>query len=370
MATSKPKVLFVVGTRPDCIKSVPVYQAFLNSPEFEAILVSTGQHKEMLQQVFEVFKVQPDIDLGLMVPGQSLSSMSSRMIAELDKAFAQFEPDYVFAQGDTTTTFIASLVAFYRGTPFGHIEAGLRTHNIRNPFPEEFNRQATSLIATHHFAPTDESAANLRKENVPSEAIFVTGNTGIDAVLAVAQAVEQTWYPDHNGPLVLVTMHRRENWGAPMREAATAINDVTLENPDVKVVVAMHKNPDVRAILTEVFGTNPQVDLIEPPEYMQFVKLMQRSDLILTDSGGVQEEAPSFGKPILVLRETTERPEGLEAGFSQLVGTDREVILREYRSFMQDRGKLKSRESTQNPYGDGQASARILNTLKEHFQNA
>jgi UDP-N-acetylglucosamine 2-epimerase (non-hydrolysing) len=368
--TNKPKVLFVVGTRPDCIKSVPVYQAFQNSPDFEAILVSTGQHKEMLQQVFDVFQVSPDMDLGLMVPGQSLASMSSRMIAELDRAFGEFQPDYVFAQGDTTTTFIASLAAFYRGIPFGHVEAGLRTHNIRNPFPEEFNRQATSLIAQHHFAPTLESAKNLEREHVPNEAIFVTGNTGIDAVLAVAQAVEQTWYPDHTGPLVLVTMHRRENWGEPMREAAQAILEVTLENPDVKVVVAMHKNPDVRATLTEVFGGCPQVDLIEPPEYMQFVKLMQRSDLILTDSGGVQEEAPSFGKPILVLRETTERPEGLEAGFSVLVGTNREKIMSHYRTFMYDRDRLTARKSTTNPYGDGKASQRILEVLTKHFQNA
>jgi UDP-N-acetylglucosamine 2-epimerase len=358
------KVAVIVGTRPDCIKSIPVVQALSRSEDFEPVLISTGQHREMLDQVFETFKIHPQVDLGLMRHGQSLAQLSSRMIEALDGAFEETKPDVILAQGDTTTTFIASLVSFYRQTPFGHVEAGLRTHNIWNPFPEEFNRQATRIIAAQHYAPTELSAENLRKEGVSEENIFITGNTGIDAVLQVAELVEQKWYPDFDGRLVLMTMHRRENWGEPMREVATAARKLIDEHSDAKLVVAMHKNPLVREVLTDVLGGHDRIDLIEPPEYEQFVKLIQRSNWILTDSGGVQEEAPSFGKPLLVLRETTERPEGVDAGCARLIGTASQNVLDFGSRLFNDSSFFESMAQAQNPYGDGKASDKIVEALR------
>ena len=360
---SKKKVAVIVGTRPDCIKSMPVVQALRQSDAFETVLISTGQHREMLDQVFETFGIRPDHDLGLMKHGQSLSEMTSRMIQALDTVFAEVEPSFVVAQGDTTTTFVASLVAFYRKIPFGHVEAGLRTHDIYNPFPEEFNRQATRLVATQHYAPTDLAADNLRNEGVQKDNLFVTGNTGIDAVLQVAKLVPQTWYPDFEGRLILMTMHRRENWGDPMRGVAKATRQLIDEHPDSHLVVAMHRNPDVRSVLTEVLGDHPRIDLIEPPQYEQFVKLMERAYFILTDSGGVQEEAPSFGKPLLVLRETTERPEGVTAGCARLIGTDPDAVLEYGRKLFDDSDFYGSMSKARNPYGDGNASGQIADAI-------
>jgi UDP-N-acetylglucosamine 2-epimerase (non-hydrolysing) len=357
------RVAIVVGTRPDCIKSIPVVQSLRRQESLETVLVSTGQHREMLDQVFDTFGIQPEVDLGLMKHGQSLSELTARMITSLTTTFEELEPDFVVAQGDTTTTFVASLVAFYLRIPFGHVEAGLRTHRISDPFPEEFNRQATRLIASQHYAPTELSAQNLRNEGVGEEALFVTGNTGIDAVLQVARLTEQTWYQDHSGRVVLMTMHRRENWGQPMHDVATAARQLIDENPDVILVVAMHRNPIVRDVLESVLGDHPRVDLIEPPQYESFVKLMERSDWILTDSGGVQEEAPSFGKPLLVLRKTTERPEGVDAGCALLIGTGPENVLKFGRELM-SRGDLYQKMSmTANPYGDGTASEQIAHTI-------
>ncbi len=362
---SDKNVAVVVGTRPDCIKSMPVVQALRQTPGLRTTLISTGQHREMLDQVFKTFGIQPDIELGLMKHGQSLSEMTSRMVLALDQAFEQCKPDFVVAQGDTTTTFVSSLVAFYRYIPFGHVEAGLRTHDIRNPFPEEFNRQATRLIACQHYAPTVLAADNLRKEGVPEEDIFITGNTGIDAVLQVAKLVPQRWYPDFHGRLILMTMHRRENWGQPMREVATAARQLIEENPDSMLVVAMHKNPDVRSVLTEALGGHERIDLIEPPQYEDFVKLIERSDFILTDSGGVQEEAPSFGKPLLVLRETTERPEGVEAGCARLIGTKAEAVLTYGRKLFHDKEFYIDMARAANPYGDGNASGLIAQSIRK-----
>ena len=356
-------VAVIVGTRPDCIKSMPVVQALRNMDWIKTVLISTGQHREMLDQVFETFGIQPDIDLGLMKHGQSLAEMSSRMILALDGAFAESKPDFVIAQGDTTTTFIASLAAYYRQIPFGHVEAGLRTHNIHNPFPEEFNRQATRLVARQHYAPTELAAQNLRDEGVSDSDIFVTGNTGIDAVLQVAKLMPQTWYPDFAGRLILMTMHRRENWGEPMAGVARAARQLIEEHPDAHLVVAMHKNPDVRSVLTDALGGHPRIDLIEPPQYEQFVKLIERSYFILTDSGGVQEEAPSFGKPLLVLRETTERPEGVDAGCAQLIGTDPATVLEFGRNLFSDKAFYDSMAKASSPYGDGKASEKIATAV-------
>lgn len=363
MIMQKPKVLFVVGTRPDAIKTIPVYLKFKSAQEIHTLLVSTGQHKEMLQQVFETFGVAPDVDLELMKHGQSLTELSGRMMLSLGKAIEDLKPQYIFAQGDTTSTFIASLLAFYHQVPFGHIEAGLRTRDIFNPFPEEYNRQASSLITRHHFAPTELSASNLKFEHVAEDRIYVTGNTGIDAVMEVAERVPQSWYPESPERVVLMTMHRRENWGEPMRAVASAALKLVESHPDLRLVVAMHRNPIVREVLSEVLGGHDRIDLIEPPEYSQFVKLMQRATLILSDSGGVQEEAPAFGIPVLVLRETTERPEGIEAGCAKLVGTDPEVVYAEAECLLSDDGHYKRMSNAASPYGDGKASDRILDVV-------
>lgn len=344
---------------------MPVVQALRTKSELKTVLISTGQHREMLDQVFETFGIQPDINLGLMRHGQSLAEMSSRMILALDSTFAEVNPDFVIAQGDTTTTFIASLVAFYRQKPFGHVEAGLRTHDIHNPFPEEFNRQATRLVARQHYAPTRLAAQNLLNEGVSDLDVFVTGNTGIDAVLQVAKLMPQTWYPEFAGRLILMTMHRRENWGAPMAGVAKAARQLIDEHPDTQLVVAMHKNPDVRKILTEQLGNHPRIDLIEPPQYEQFVKLIERSTYILTDSGGVQEEAPSFGKPLLVLRETTERPEGVDAGCARLIGTDPQAVLEFGRKLLNDNSFYDSMAKASSPYGDGMASEKIADAVEK-----
>lgn len=272
----------------------------------------------------------------------------------------------VLAQGDTTTTFAAGLSSFYRKIPFGHVEAGLRTDTIWNPFPEEFNRRAVGLFASLHFAPTPLSAENLRREGVAESSIFVTGNTGIDAVHFVAERAEQRWFPGHQGPIVLLTTHRRENWGEPQARIASACRDVLDQEPDALLVAAMHKNPDVRRTLTGVLGGHPRAVLIEPPEYAEFVKLMERSTIILSDSGGVQEEAPAFGRPVLVLRETTERPEGVAAGVARLVGTDRARIVDEALTLLRDRDAYARMARAASPYGDGHAAERIA----EHVARA
>lgn len=361
---NKPKVACVIGTRPDAIKTAPV---ILRLHELEDLVVpitlSTGQHREMLDQVLTTFGISPDEDLGLMRHGQTLAEMSARCLQGLSDAFSRHRPDFVMAQGDTTTTFIASLVAFYHRIPFGHIEAGLRTHNVQNPFPEEFNRRAAAIVASQHYAPTEMSADNLRREGIV-DGLFVTGNTGIDAVLRVADRVPQHWYPDHHGPIVLLTTHRRENWGDPQRSIAGACRELVDRNPSMRLVVAMHANPSVRSTLIEVLSDHDRIDLIEPPEYAQFVKLMQRCDFILSDSGGVQEEAPAFGVPVLVLRETTERPEGVEAGVSQLVGVDRDRIILNAERLL---NSTKSERRIASPYGDGHAAERICRHALTHI---
>ena len=352
---AKPKVVAVVGTRPDAIKTAPVVCELRRFDGVETILVSTGQHREMLVQALGAFDLKPDYDLGIMQHGQTLSDMTRRVLEGLDPILADLQPDLVLAQGDTTTTFVASLAAFYRRVKFGHIEAGLRTESVAEPFPEEFNRRATALVAAQHYAPTPWAAENLTREGHAPASVFVTGNTGIDAVRHVAAQTAQTWYAEWPGRIVVLTTHRRENLGDPQRDIAQAALEVAQAHPDVLLVVPMHRNPAVRETLVGVLGGQPRVDLVEPPDYADFVKLMQRSSLILTDSGGVQEEAPAFGVPVLVLRHTTERPEGVEAGAAKLVGTDRATIVAEATAAL-------AREANPNPtspYGDGRAAQRI-----------
>lgn len=353
----------VVGTRPDTIKTAPVVQELRRYDAVETILLATGQHREMLAQALAAFGLTPDRDLAIMQHGQTLAQVTSRALEGLDGLLEELQPDYVMAQGDTTTTFVAALAAFYRQVPFGHIEAGLRTETIRNPFPEEFNRRAAALVTGHHFAPTRWAAENLRAEG--HNDVWVTGNTGIDAVLQIAQSEAQTWYPGHSGRVLMLTTHRRENWGEPQQRIARAAKDLVERYQDAVLVVAMHRNPVVRQVLESILGGHPRIHLIEPPDYAPFVKLMQRSTLILTDSGGVQEEAPAFGKPVLVLRDTTERPEGVDAGAAKLVGTDYEAIYRTACVLLDDPAAYSKMSEAVSPYGDGRAAARIRSVVLE-----
>jgi len=364
----KPCIVSVVGTRPDAIKSAPVILELRKYPDLiKSLIVATGQHREMLKQALEAFGLVPDIDLDIMEHGQTLAMITTRSLEKLDLVLAREKPDYLLAQGDTTTTFVAALDSFYRGIPFGHIEAGLRTPTVDDPFPEEFNRRAASLVAKHHFAPTKFAAENLLKEGHDRGTVFITGNTGIDAVLGVAEKLGQTWYPEHEGRLLVLTTHRRENWGEPQRRIARAARQVLDAFEDTLLVVPMHRNPQVREALIEVLGDHARVRLIEPPDYAPFVKLMQRSTLILSDSGGVQEEAPAFGKPVLVLRETTERPEGVTAGTAKLVGTDETTILAEAVKLLSNQSAYRAMAHAVSPYGDGLAAQRIVCVLLQHF---
>ena len=364
---SKPRIVCVVGTRPEAIKVAPVVLELRRFPEAETLLVSTGQHREMLTQALGAFDLQPDRDLGIMQHGQTLAQVTARAIEGLDGILAEAEPSLVIAQGDTTTTFVAALNSFYRQVPFAHIEAGLRTESIDNPFPEEFNRRAASLVTGLHFPPTKWAEANLIREGHDASTIFVTGNTGIDAVLAMGNRSSGSWYPEWTGRVVLLTTHRRENWGEPQRQIAHAALRLLDDFPDVLLVVPMHKNPDVRATLTGVLGSHERARLIEPPDYDQFVPLMKRAHLILSDSGGVQEEAPAFGIPVLVLRDTTERPEGCEAGTAKLVGTDENRIYTEAHVLLANDHAHQFMAQAVSPYGDGRASQRIRFVALRHL---
>ncbi len=355
----KPKVVLVVGTRPEAIKVAPVVLAMRKREEIETILVSTGQHREILHSALAAFGVSPDHDLDIMQHGQTLAEVTCRALSGLDALMGSLTPAMVVAQGDTTTTFVAALNAFYRRIPFAHVEAGLRTESVQNPFPEEFNRRAAGLIADLHFPPTDWSADNLRREGKDPETMFVCGNTGIDAVQQTAAQTQAEWFPEHAGRVVLLTTHRRENWGEPQAQIARAALKLVNEFEDVLLVVALHPNPVVRETLVPILGNHPRIRCIEPPDYAPFVKLMQRSHLILSDSGGVQEEAPAFGIPVLVLRDTTERPEGVTAGTAKLVGTDEAVIFAAGKALLQDESAYKAMANAVSPYGDGRASERI-----------
>lgn len=370
----KLKVLAVFGTRPEAIKMAPLVKELQKYPDrFRCRVAVTAQHREMLDQVLELFDITPAYDLNIMLPNQTLYDITTRALSGLNNIFEEDQPDIVLVHGDTTTTFVASLAAFYRQIKVGHVEAGLRTGNKYSPFPEEMNRKLTGVIADIHFAPTAMAKENLLREGVDPSQILVTGNTVIDALLATVRGSYVFDHPvldsiDYEAKRVLVvTTHRRENLGEPMRNVYAALRAVVENYEDVEVVFPVHKNPKVRQIVDSVLGGVPGVHLIDPLEYAPFVNLMSKAHLVLTDSGGLQEEAPSLGKPVLVLRDTTERPEAIEAGTVKMVGTDREAILGTCRQLLEDNDIYESMANAVNPYGDGKASSRIVEGLAFSF---
>ncbi len=362
-------VLSVFGTRPEAIKMAPVVKELERYPnEIRSITCSTGQHREMLDQVLKLFQIKPDHDLKLMEPNQTLSRLTASLCLGLDQVYTEVRPDWVVAQGDTTTVLAASLVTYYHNVRFGHVEAGLRTGDKRRPFPEEMNRVLADALSDLYFCPTELSRQTLLSEGYPDPAILVTGNTVIDALLDVSDRPYDwstgplTSIP-RNGPLVLITAHRRESFGEPFRDLCLAIRELAERFGDTYFVYPVHLNPNVRAPVEEILQGLANVHLIEPLDYLSLVHLMKASTIILTDSGGIQEEAPGLGIPVLVMRDTTERPEGLEAGVVKLVGTDRSRIVAEAARLLEDPGARQSMSTGRNPYGDGKASQRIVKAL-------
>jgi len=364
------RVAIVFGTRPEAIKLAPVYEEMKRRDTFEPSLVATGQHREMLGQVLEIFDLQPDVSLDIMEHGQTLGEVLSRAFAGLEDAVGAIGPDVVLVQGDTATTFAGALAGFFHQVRVGHVEAGLRSGNKYSPFPEEVFRRMTGIVANLHFAATDRARANLLQEGVDPDTIFVTGNTVIDALLVTREnndSLEDTpfeWLDELDGRVLLVTAHRRENLGVPFTRICTAIAQLVEEFDDLHVVFPMHLNPKVRRAAAELLGELERVHLCEPADYVTFVALMSRADLILTDSGGIQEEAPALGIPVLVARETTERPEGVEAGVVRLVGTQTERIVSEARELLTSATAYARMARGGSPYGDGRAAERICDALE------
>lgn len=370
---NKLKVMTVFGTRPEAIKMAPLVKELEKYPEsIQSIVTVTAQHREMLDQVLNIFEITPDFDLNIMKERQSLIDVTTRSLEGLTQVLADVKPDLVLVHGDTTTTFVASLAAFYHQVPIGHVEAGLRTHNKYSPYPEEMNRQLTGVLADLHFAPTIQSKHNLLAENKKEESIFITGNTAIDALKTTVKANYSHPVLDKLGDdrLVLMTAHRRENLGDPMEHMFRAIRRVVEKHQDVQVVYPVHMNPVVREIAGRVLGNNGRIHLIEPLDVIDFHNFASRSYLILTDSGGVQEEAPSLGVPVLVLRDTTERPEGIEAGTLKLAGTDEETIFGLADELLSNKTAHDQMAKASNPYGDGLASKRIIEAILYHFGSA
>lgn len=361
------KVVIVFGTRPEAIKMCPVVKALRENPAFQTVVCVTGQHREMLQQVLHCFEVKPDYDLDIMKKGQTLFEITTRILDGMREVYEKEKPDAVLVHGDTTTAFAGALAAFYMGIPVGHVEAGLRTYNIHAPYPEEFNRQAIDSMTSFFFAPTEEAKANLIAEQKKKEQIFVTGNTSIDALASTVREEyrhpELDWALD--GRFVLLTAHRRENLGAPLHSIFRGIRRVLEEHEDVKVLYPIHKNPIVREAAEAELGNHPRIRLIEPLEVLDFHNVMARTFLILTDSGGIQEEASALGKPVLVLRDTTERPEGVAAGALKLVGTEEERVYREFTRLLEDEEEYRRMCSATNSYGDGTASRQIADILQK-----
>ncbi len=361
------KVMLVFGTRPEAIKMCPLVKELKRHSEIETIVAITGQHRQMLHQVLECFDVTPDYDLDIMKDKQTLFDITISVLEGMKNLLDEVKPDVVLVHGDTTTAFASALAAFYKNIPYGHVEAGLRTYDVMAPYPEEFNRQAIGIAASWNFAPTDTARDNLIREGKNKDTIYVTGNTVIDALKTSVRADYTppmlTWA--EGSRLVLLTAHRRENLGAPLYDIFKGIKRVLDENPDVKVVYPIHFNPQVRDTAKEVFGDHERMKIIEPLDVLDFHNFINRSELVLTDSGGIQEEAPSLGKPVLVLRNTTERPEGVEAGTLKLVGTKEEDVYREFRTLLTDAGEYERMSKASNPYGDGTASEQIVRILME-----
>lgn len=367
------KVLLVFGTRPEAIKMAPLVHKLKGDERFEAKVCVTAQHREMLDQVLELFEIVPDYDLDIMKPGQNLSEVTSKILLNIKPVLEEFQPDVVLVHGDTTTTLSAALAAFYMQIPVGHVEAGLRTGNLYAPWPEEANRKLTGAITEFHFTPTDTSKQNLLAENVASDSIHVTGNTVIDALMWVREKLTSndlasdlsSKYPflDQNKQMVLVTGHRRENFGQGFEDICQALREISQAHPNVQVVYPVHLNPNVQEPVNRLLGDLSNVHLIPPQDYLPFVYLMNSASVILTDSGGIQEEAPSLGKPVLVMRETTERPEAIEAGTVKLVGTSPEKIASEVGHLLTDKKAYAEMSMAHNPYGDGMACQRIAEIL-------
>jgi UDP-N-acetylglucosamine 2-epimerase (non-hydrolysing) len=370
----KKRIFIIFGTRPEAIKMAPVIREFQRCGDLEVTICTTGQHREMLRQVFETFSLEPTMNLDLMQSGQSLGALSSRIIAGLDETFSASRPDLVLVQGDTTTAFCAALVAFYHCVPVGHVEAGLRTGNMQSPWPEEANRVLVSRIASLHFAPTERAERNLLAEGVDRKSVFRTGNTVIDALFiasakAAATKPEIPGLPDDlldgAGPLVLITCHRRESFGEGLRRICAALAELARMFPETSFVFPVHLNPNVRGPVSELLAGVANVHLIEPVTYLPFVRLLAQATIVLTDSGGIQEEAPSFGKPVLVMRDVTERPEAVEAGTARLVSSDPAAIVGNASTLLRDPAARDAMVAACNPFGDGRAAARILAHCRE-----
>jgi UDP-N-acetylglucosamine 2-epimerase (non-hydrolysing) len=363
----KHRILVVVGTRPEAVKLAPVIHALRRQPWAETRVLATAQHRQMLDQIHAFFGIRPDRDLDAMRPGQGLADLTARLLSGLDPVLAEERPELVLAQGDTTTVMVTALACFYRQIAFGHVEAGLRTGDVKNPFPEELNRVLVGRMAALHFAPTDGSQQNLLREGTPAATVHVTGNTVIDALLWAAERVDTApFQPAAGKRLVLVTAHRRENFGAPFEAVCAALRDIA-DRGDVQLLYPVHPNPNVHDVAHRLLGEHPAIRLVAPLDYPAMVAAMRACSLILTDSGGVQEEAPSLGKPVLVLRTTTERPEGVAAGAAKLVGTDRARIVSEAKRLLDDPAAHAAMASVKNPYGDGHAADRIVDACRRHF---
>lgn len=360
------KIMLVFGTRPEAIKMCPLVNELKARKTVETIVCVTGQHRQMLDQVLEAFNVVPDYDLSIMKERQTLFDVTTNILNKIKAVLEEVKPDVVLVHGDTSTTFVTALACFYLQIPVGHVEAGLRTYNIYSPYPEEFNRQAVGIISQYNFAPTNLSRDNLLREGKKPDTIYVTGNTAIDALKTT---VRDDYTNEHldwaNGSrLIMITAHRRENLGEPMKHMFRAIRRIIDEHPDIKAIYPIHMNPAVREIANEILGDDDRIRIIEPLEVLDFHNFLSRSYLILTDSGGIQEEAPSLGKPVLVMRDTTERPEGIAAGTLKLVGTEEETIYNTFKLLLEDKEEYEKMSKASNPYGDGRTSERIADILE------
>ena len=360
------KVMLVFGTRPEAIKMCPLVNELKSRKEIETVVCVTGQHRQMLDQVLEAFDVVPDYDLSIMKDRQTLFDVTTNILNRIKEVLEEVHPDVVLVHGDTSTTFVTALACFYLQIPVGHVEAGLRTYNIYSPYPEEFNRQAVSIISAYNFAPTELSKQNLLKEGKNPDTIYVTGNTAIDALKTTVRSdythPELEWAKGSR--LIMITAHRRENLGEPMKHMFRAIRRVCDEHPDVKAIYPIHMNPVVRETAREILGDDERIHIIEPMDVLDFHNFLSRSFLILMDSGGIQEEAPSLGKPVLVMRDTTERPEGIKAGTLKLVGTDEQVIYENFKLLLENEEAYRAMSTASNPYGDGFACKRIADILE------
>ncbi len=368
LSKTMKKILCIIGTRPEAIKMAPVVLALKKEPWINVRVLATAQHRHMLDQVLNFFNIEPDIDLNIMRPNQALSTLTARLLLELDDVLQAEKPDFVLAQGDTTTVMSVALACFYHHIPFGHVEAGLRTWDMSNPFPEEANRVIAGRLARWHFAPTESSRQNLLREGVNDGDIIVTGNTVIDALLmTAARDIELDIELDESKRLILVTSHRRENFGEPFRNICRALNALAENNPDIQILYPVHPNPNVKDVAYEILSNRSNIILCEPLDYAPFIVAMKRAYFIISDSGGVQEEAPALGKPVLVLREETERPEAVEMGVVKLVGPNYQRIVEEAQLLLDDIEAYRGMARGISPYGDGKAAERIVAQLRKHF---